>query len=94
MKLPFEFSKIKKAGDPLQTDDIFDNKCWSVHNGGDAYNNNRYPITKEWLLNDTIQEHQILLKFQSWVKTEQGYYFEYRFFIHLTPYYNLIQNIE
>lgn len=94
VKLPFDLKKIKRTGDPLLSDDLYTNQCWSAGEQQSAFKWDRKPVTKEWLKNTSFDKHILVLKFQSWVKAEQGYYFEYRININLTDYYTLAIDIE
>ncbi len=94
VKLPFDLKKIKRTGDPLLSDDLFLNTCWSAGEQHSAFKWDRKPVTKEWLTNTNIDNHILVLKFESWIKAEQGYFFEYRININLNDYYTLAIDID
>lgn len=93
-KFPFVKEYIKKSGDPTLTNDIDQNICWSIGNLSGNEKWNRIPITKKWLQNTSpTAEHAISLRFQSWVKKDGKYYFEYRFVFNLNGFYRLKDEI-
>ena len=93
-KFPFVKEYIKKSGDPTLTDNIDQNICWSVGNLSGNEKWNRIPITKKWLQNTQENvDHSISLRFQSWVKKDGKYYFEYRFVFNLNNFYKLKDEI-
>jgi hypothetical protein len=94
VKLPFDLKKIKRTGDPLLSDDLYTNQCWSAGEQQSAFKWVKQPVTKEWLENTSLPNHILVLKFESWVKSEQGYYFEYRININLGRYYSLAIDID
>lgn len=92
-KYPFELSKIKEAANPNLDYDLNTSPCWSA--GAQSVDIWRsYPITKSWLYDPNIAKHEITFRFQSWIKNEDGYYFEYRFILNLETYYTKRKNIE
>ena len=93
-KFPFDFRNIKKNGNPLNSTDLNNNICWSVGNLAGNSRWERVPITKEWLSDTTSRNHIITLRFQSYVKKDGKYYFEYRAVFKLDGFYNLKDKID
>jgi hypothetical protein len=92
-KYPFELSKIKEAANPNLDYDLSTSPCWSA--GAQSVDIWRsYPITKSWLYDPNIAKHEITFRFQSWIKNEDGYYFEYRLILNLEKYYTKRKNIK
>lgn len=84
-KYPFEYSKLKEAANPQNDFDLNSSSCWSAGTQVDKWH--KVAIDKAWLQDTSITQHFLSFRFQSWIKSQDGYYFEYRFILNIQPYY-------